>query len=139
MNEFLNAMGAARYLAHSLCLTADPVLLFLYTLADLSTALSYFAIGITLMFLARVMLKCSPEHVSDLMREFLHDRQRLITYLILFALFIGLCGLSHFTMWLTLHWGVYRLDIMVRAAMGAVSLSTALLVVTDALGLRARK
>jgi hypothetical protein len=139
MNEFLNAMGAERYLAHSLCLTADPFLMFLYTLADMSTALSYFAIGITLMFLARIMLKCSPEYVADLLRDFLHDRQRLVTYLILFGLFIGLCGLSHATMTLTLYWGVYRLDIMVRAAMGAVSLWTAVMVVSDALGLRARK
>ncbi len=48
-----------------------------------------------------------------------------------FGAFIFLCGLSHLTMVLTLFSGVYRLDIIVRAAMAAVSVVTATAVVGD--------
>jgi hypothetical protein len=134
-----DALGASRYLAHSVCLTNDPSLLFLFTLADMSTAISYFTIGLILLLVARMMLRSSPDEVAAHVRAFVLDRPRLVTYLILFGLFIAACGASHATMVLTLYSGLYRLDVIVRGIMGAVSLSTAILVVSDALGLRARK
>ncbi|WP_275620221.1 hypothetical protein [Rhizobium mulingense] len=41
------------------------------------------------------------------------------------------CGLSHLTSVVTLFTGVYRLDILVRAAMAAVSVVTAISVIHD--------
>jgi hypothetical protein len=49
----------------------------------------------------------------------------------LFGAFIFLCGLSHLTSVVTLFYGVYRLDILVRAAMAAVSVVTAISVADD--------
>jgi hypothetical protein len=110
----LNFLGAERYSQHAICLTNDPVMIFLYVISDLSTFAAYFVIGLTLLLASRV----PPSRVRPSMR-------------LLFGAFIFLCGLSHLTMVLTLFSGVYRLDILVRAAMGAVSLVTAIAVVGD--------
>jgi hypothetical protein len=44
----------------------------------------------------------------------------------LFGAFIFLCGLNHFTETLTMFFGVYRLDVVIVAAMAAVSVVTAI-------------
>lgn len=112
--ELLNFFGAERYSQHSICLTNDPVMIFLYVFSDLSTFASYFAIGLSLLFVARV----PPARIRPPMR-------------MLFGAFIFLCGLSHLTSVVTLFTGVYRLDILVRAAMAAVSVVTAVAVIQD--------
>jgi hypothetical protein len=112
--DILNFFGAERYSQHSICLTNDPVMIFLYVLSDLSTFASYIAIGISLLLVARV----PPIRVRPTMR-------------LLFGSFIFLCGLSHLTSVITLFTGVYRLDIMIRAAMAAVSVMTAIATVND--------
>ncbi|MGO8241356.1 hypothetical protein ELH77_19490 [Rhizobium ruizarguesonis] len=112
--DILNFFGAERYSQHSICLTNDPVMIFLYVLSDLSTFASYTAIGISLLFMARV----PPVRVRPSMR-------------LLFGSFIFLCGLSHLTSVVTLFTGVYRLDILIRAAMAAVSVMTAVAVIND--------
>lgn len=117
--DIANFFGADRYSQHSICLANDPIALILYVAADLTTWASYFAIGLTL------LLKQA--------RGIAFSR----TALMLFGAFIFLCGLSHFTMVLTLFWGVYYLDIMVRALMAAVSAVTAVFVVLEVYGFRA--
>ena len=57
---------------------------------------------------------------------------------LLFGAFVLLCGMTHLTMVVTLFAGVYRLDVLVRFATGAVSVVTALIVVND-LSLARRK
>lgn len=122
-NDLLNFFGAERYSQHSICLTNDPVMIFLYVLSDLSTFASYFAIGLALLFVGQV----PPGRVRPTMR-------------LLFGAFIFLCGLSHLTSVVTLFSGVYRLDILVRAAMAAVSVVTAISVIADyAAGRRERR
>ena len=112
--ELLNFLGAERYSQHALCLTNDPVMIFLYVLSDLTTFSAYFVIGLILLVTTGVPVA----RVRPSMR-------------LLYGAFIFLCGLSHLTMVLTLFSGVYRLDIIVRAAMGAVSAVTAIAVVAD--------
>jgi hypothetical protein len=112
--ELQNFLGAERYSQHALCLTNDPVMIFLYVLSDLTTFSAYFVIGLILLITTGVPVA----RVRPSMR-------------LLYGAFIFLCGLSHLTMVLTLFSGVYRLDIIVRAAMGAVSAVTAIAVVAD--------
>lgn len=113
--DLLNALGAERYMAHSLCLTSDPTIMVLYIMSDGATWLAYMVIGIALL-IDRNALDVSKHRPSTR---------------VLFGAFIFLCGLSHFTMILTLFSGVYRLDVMVRALMGAVSSVTAFVVAKD--------
>jgi hypothetical protein len=113
-NNILNFFGAERYSQHAICLTNDPLMIFLYVLADLSTFAAYFAIGISLIFIKQVP------------RTRIRPSMRL-----LFGAFIFLCGLSHLTSVVTLFTGVYRLDILIRAAMAAVSVITAGMVIND--------
>jgi cell division protein FtsW (lipid II flippase) len=114
LTDILNFFGAERYSQHSICLTNDPLMIFLYVLSDLSTFASYVAIGVSLLFVSRV----PPTRIRPPMR-------------LLFGAFIFLCGLSHLTSVITLFAGVYRLDVLVRAAMAAVSVVTAISVVHD--------
>lgn len=120
--DILNFLGAERYSQHAICLTNDPLMIFLYVMSDLTTFFSYFAIGLSLLLATRV----PPERVRPSMR-------------LLFGAFIFLCGLSHLTSVVTLFSGVYRLDILVRAAMAAVSIVTAVTVVHDYLSGRTRR
>lgn len=118
--DILDALGASRYMAHSLCLTSDPLIMILYVMADFSTFAAYFVIGLTLLYVARSVTR---GRVPDF------NYRPMTIYL--FGAFIFLCGLSHLTMVLTLFSGVYRLDVFIRAAMAAVSVTTALVVVND--------
>lgn len=118
---FFDALGADRYVAHAICLSFDPLFMFMYTLADLSTFLAYLAIGLCLLFIDK-----PPTEIRPPLR-------------LLFGSFIALCGLSHLTMVMTLYIGVYRLDILVRAAMGGVSVTTAFVVVNDFLLARGKR
>lgn len=108
--NILDALGASRYAQHSICLTSDPIMLFLYSGADFFTFISYLVIGLSLLIRGNrgiyVMLRYRP----------------------LFGAFIFLCGLSHLTMLLVLYEGVYRLDVFVRVAMATVSVMTAIFV-----------
>ena len=113
--DILNFFGAERYSQHSICLTNDPIMIFLYVMSDLSTFMSYFTIGLCLLFHKDVRAASKP------------------TSRVLFGAFIFLCGMSHLTSVVTLFYGVYRLDILIRAAMAAVSVVTALSVVDDVL------
>ena len=111
LTDVLNFLGAERYSQHAICLTNDSLMIFLYVLADLSTWAAYFTIGLALLVTGRL-----PDTT-------------LLRMKLLFGAFIFLCGLSHLTMVMTIFSGVYRLDILVRAAMAGVSVVTACLVV----------
>lgn len=102
-------LGASSYYEHAMCLTNDPVLIALYVWGDGVTFLSYMVIGSTLLVRRGVIMKFTPQSTA------------------LYGSFIFLCGLSHLTKTLTVFIGVYRLDVMVVAAMAAVSAATAFL------------
>lgn len=115
LTDVLNALGAERYMQHSLCLTNDPIMMFLYTGADFVTFFAYVVIGLAVLFARRRMLEL------------------MFNFQVLFGAFIFLCGLSHLTMVLTLYEGIYRLDVFVRVAMATVSLVTVAFVMRDLL------
>lgn len=118
MMDFLTTIadffGADRYSAHSICLTNDPVILTLYVWGDLTTFISYFAIGLALLL---------GDPVESSRRPVMKA---------LFGSFIVLCGLSHLTKTVTIFTGIYRLDVAVVFAMAAVSAVTATMLIRDA-------
>jgi hypothetical protein len=111
MMDFLlrvaDLLGASRYSQHAICLTNDPVMIFLFVTGDTITAASYFTIGLSLIYY----------------------RTRVVQFSViargLYGAFIFLCGASHATEVLTMFTGIYRLDVAVTAAMGVVSAFTA--------------
>lgn len=117
--DVANFFGADRYQQHAICLTNDPILMILYVAADMATAVSYFVIGLTLLFKQAKGIAFSPAALK------------------LFGAFIFLCGASHATMTLTLFSGMYRLDVLVRVAMAAVSSATAVFTALEVYGFRA--
>lgn len=114
-------LGAAQYQQHAICLTNDPILMILYVAADLTTWVAYSVIGLALLVKRAEKITLSPAARG------------------MFGAFIFLCGLSHLTMVLTLFVGVYRLDIMVRVVMAAVSAVTAVFVAFEVYGFRAER
>lgn len=113
-SDVLDALGAARYAQHALCLTNDPVLMTLYIAAEGATAAAYFTIGIVLVILRQHLMLFRPGTVT------------------LYGLFIFLCGLNHVSGILVLFSGVYRLDVAIKAAMAGVSVVTAFYTALDA-------
>jgi hypothetical protein len=109
----LNFFGAERYSQHTICLTNDSLMIFLYVVSDLTIFASYFVIGIALMTTGRL-----PSTTLPFRRT-------------IFGMFIFLCGLTHLTDVLVLFSGVYRLDVLVRAATAGVSVIAAMLVAQD--------
>lgn len=107
LNWLYDLSGANIFYAHAICLTNDPILMTLYVAGDLTTFASYMVIGGTLL-VHRV-----------------HTMRFTTAALVLYGAFIALCGLSHLTKTLTLFVGMYRLDILVVAAMASVSAVTA--------------
>lgn len=104
MQAILDALGAASYAAHSICLTNDPVLIWLYAVHNLMIWASYAIIAV-LNFLTKGRL-AGPGYIG-------------------FSAFIAWCGATHLTGTATLFWGVYRLDVVVVVATAWISASTA--------------
>ena len=109
----LNFFGAARYSQHAICLTNDSLMIFLYVASDLTVFASYFIIGLALMMSGRLPSTTLPYRRA------------------IFGMFIFLCGLTHLTDVLVLFSGVYRLDVLVRAATAGVSVTAAFFVAGD--------
>lgn len=113
LSQVADFFGASRYAAHSLCLSSDPTIIDLYVFSDLTIMLSYFTIG--------GILVANRTNVVRFLRFIFFDPSMLV----LFGLFIILCGASHGTMTLTLYFGVYYLDLFDRLATAGISAATA--------------
>jgi hypothetical protein len=109
----LNFLGAERYSQHAICLTNDSLMIFLYVASDLTIFASYFVIGIALLATGRLPSTSLPYRRA------------------IFGMFIFLCGLTHLTDVMVLFSGVYRLDVLVRAATAGVSAMAAVFVASD--------
>jgi len=107
LSQIAALLGAERYSQHAICLTNDPVMIFLFVSGDIITAASYFTIGLSLIYY----------------------RTRVVEFSVvargLYGAFIFLCGASHAAEVLTMFTGVYRLDVAITAAMAVVSAFTA--------------
>jgi hypothetical protein len=99
--------GSERYSQHSICLTSDPLMLILYTSANLTIGLAYISIGGSLLTKRHVIADLNPPALA------------------LYGTFILLCACTHFSGVLVLFTGVYRLDVAILAATAAVSAITA--------------
>lgn len=104
LEEWLNALGAASYYAHSLCLTNDPWIVNAYAFHDALIFVSYMVIAL-LNALTRGRL-AGPGWIG-------------------FSSFIAMCGLSHLTGVLVLYAGIYRVDVLVTTGTAWISASMA--------------
>ena len=93
---------------HGFCLLWEPGLIWTHAISDIGIGIAYFSIPLALSLVAR--------RRQDLMFRPLFR---------LFALFILLCGTTHFISVLTLWVPAYGLDAVIKAATALVSLSTA--------------
>ncbi len=96
------------YTPHGYCLAWDPRLIFLHVFSDTLIALAYFTIPIALFYVVR--------------------RRRDMSYsgvVLLFAMFIFACGLTHMFAVLTLWQPVYGLEGVVKLLTAVVSVATA--------------
>ena len=117
ISVILSALGAGRYYPHAICLTYDPLMLWAYSVLDLSIWMAYTTIGIGLIFYRIRGLRATRLSFD------------------LFAGFIITCGMTHLTDVATLFSGLYRLDVMMRIATAVVSVTTAIHVVLRLVGL----
>ena len=96
------------FMPHGMCFQWQPEILWMHVIADLVVALAYFSIPLALALV-------------------LH-RRRHVPFrglIVLFALFILLCGLTHAVGIIVLWEPVYRLQGLIKLATAAVSIATA--------------
>ena len=107
ISTVLSALGAGRYYPHAICLIYDPLMLWAYSVLDLSIGAAYMTIGIGL-----ILYRIRGIRVTRLSFD-------------LFAGFIITCAMTHLTDVVTLFSGLYRLDLMMRIATAIISVATA--------------
>ena len=118
--NLLEALGSDRYTPWGVCLADDKATVFFYTLTNTLAMISYMIIG------AVIILRWLRKTSSPMTY-----RKSLAP---LYGSFIFLCGMSSLTQTLTLHLGIYRLDIFVTAAMTGVALAAAIFTLKDLVG-----
>jgi hypothetical protein len=112
MDEVLEIVFSDRFIPHGFCFMWRPELIWMHVLADLTIALAYFSIPITIVVLVA-------------------KRKRSIPYIWvfhMFAAFIFLCSLTHILELIGIWHPVYYLEGIVKVFTAAVSLATALLI-----------
>lgn len=105
---FTNILSQKGFMPHGMCFQWRPEILWMHVVADLVVALAYFSIPLALAF---VLI-----------------RRRHIPFkwlIILFALFILLCGMTHVVGIIVLWEPVYRLQGLLKLATALVSIATA--------------
>jgi PAS domain S-box-containing protein len=110
MGEFFQRLFASDLMPHGVCWAWDPWVVWTNVIPDAVTALSYFTLSLTLVYLIR------------------RRRERTYNWMVLlFGVFIFACGLTHaMEVWNTWH-GAFRLAGAVKIVTAAASLGTALL------------
>ena len=109
MIEFLtNILSQKGFMPHGMCFQWRPEILWMHVISDLVIAIAYFSIPLAL----AVVLY----------------RQKHIPFrglILLFALFILLCGMTHVVSMIVLWEPIYRLQGLIKLATAAVSIATA--------------
>jgi hypothetical protein len=111
MNEELANTGQSQFMPHGFCYLWQPELVWLHALSDLTIALAYFAIPITIVILMARQKKRIP----------------YIWVFGMFATFIFLCGLSHVIEVISIWNPIYYFAGLVKVLTAAVSIATAML------------
>ena len=112
MDEVLNVVFSDRFIPHGFCFMWRPELVWMHVLADLTIALAYFSIPITIMILVA-------------------KRKQTIPYIWvfrMFAAFIFLCGMTHIMELIGVWQPIYYLEGIIKVFTAAVSLATAILI-----------
>ena len=115
------------------CINSDPLLVAGIWLFDGSTFLAYGFMGSLWFYFGRKLL-ARPDLVKKWVPDYLHDI--LPAALVLYGLFIVLCGVSHLMHILMLHVSWWRLSLIVSAGMASVSVGTAILTAKIVLDIR---
>lgn len=113
MNVLLNWLDPTPLMPHSFCFVGRQDLILLHVLGDLTIALAYFMIPVTMMY-------------------FLRRYRNRISFnwaIALFAAFITLCGVTHVFGIITIWHPVYYLEGWIKALTALVSLATALAII----------
>lgn len=112
MLEFFRRLFASDFMPHGMCLLWQPGLIGLHVASDALTALAYFCIPFTLVYLVK--------RRRDLVFNWMF---------VLFGVFILACGTTHAMSIWTLWHGTYRLDGLVKAITALSSVPTAVLLI----------
>jgi hypothetical protein len=107
MFDLLSVLGSTEFYPHAICLDWDPLMLWTYSMVDMTIWASYMAIGTAL-----VSFRGRGVPMDRLSLDFL-------------SAFITLCGFTHLTDVVILFVGLYRLDLIVRIATALVSSAAA--------------
>ncbi len=113
MNVLLNWLDPTPLMPHAFCFVGRQDLILLHVLGDLTIALAYFMIPVTMMY-------------------FLRRYRNRISFnwaIALFAAFITLCGITHVFGIITIWHPVYYLEGWIKALTALVSLATALAII----------
>jgi len=109
----MNWLDHSSLMPHSFCFVGRKDLIMLHVLSDLTIAMAYFMIPVTLLY----FLRRYPNRIS------------FNWAIALFAAFITLCGLTHVFGMITIWSPVYYLEGWIKALTAVVSLATALSII----------
>lgn len=112
VEEVLEVIFSNRFIPHGFCFMWRPELVWMHVLADLTIALAYFSIPITIMILVAKRKKSIPYKWTFYM----------------FAAFIFLCGMTHILELVGVWQPIYYLEGIIKVFTAAVSLATAILI-----------
>lgn len=111
MGEIIDIIFSDQFIPHGFCFMWRPELVWMHVLADLTIAIAYFSIPITIVILMAKRKKALPH----------------IWVFRLFAAFIFLCGLTHLVEIVGIWYPLYYLEGIIKVFTAAVSLATAIL------------
>jgi hypothetical protein len=111
MGEIIDIIFSDQFIPHGFCFMWRPELVWMHVLSDLTIAIAYFSIPITIVILMAKRKKVLPH----------------IWVFRLFAAFIFLCGLTHLVEIVGIWYPLYYLEGIIKVFTAAVSLATAIL------------
>lgn len=112
MSSFLEALfNTDRFMPHGYCFLWQPELLWMHVISDLTIALAYFSIPITLYILLRKNAAMMPYRWVFGM----------------FAVFIFFCGVTHLIELVTLWAPIYYVEGIMKLLTAAASVATAVM------------
>lgn len=112
MSEILDIIFNSRFIPHGYCFMWRPELVWMHVLADLTIALAYFSIPITILILVAKRKQTIPH----------------LWVFRMFAAFIFLCGVTHLMELIGVWQPLYYLEGIIKVFTAAVSLATAILI-----------
>lgn len=111
MNDMLEQVANNQFMPHGYCFLWRPELVWIHAMSDITIALAYFTIPLTILIIMNKQKKAIP-----------------FTWVFgMFATFIFLCGLTHIIDVIAIWQPVYYFSGVIKMLTAAVSLATAML------------